>query len=1333
MSKTIGKVLAVGAVVVGVIAAIPTAGASLGLSAAALSALSVGIAAASLLNSAIVKSGAKNQLQARQASVVALQLGEVPREALFGEALTGGSLVDAFNYGGQYGTDWECRVIALADHRCEALTGFYVNDVYVPFTGDGPVAGYNGQLEVYWRPGSSGQTVPAVVLANGPGWTPSDIGYGVCWVAVCYKADKADAKTPVWPAGRAAFAWLVRGKRCYQARRDGSVGGSGAHRWNDPSTWEWTDNAIDCRYNWVRGVYAGDQVDQPGMLLVGRGLSTIEAPPTNVFASANVCDEAVALDAGGTERRYRTSGVIRADETYIDVEEHFAAACGGVILQPEGAVEIEPGQAKAPVFFFSDDDLLVGSSVDFTTDLPDSSDAWVNTVVPRYTEPTLKYADHAAPVRRLVADIVADGGPREQSLSLSLVTSATQAGRVGEIARRMGRLLARARVTLGPVFAEVEEGDWGVWTSQRYLKGGSMLVRVEAYALDERWQNTLNLRRIATGVYARDADAGSTSSAFQQEPISPISAPGPTAWAASADLLAQGTSSIPAIVITGAVDNDYVELVRFEYWPDDGATDPALVSTWIEASVAGPDARRSDITSVAPNTSYFVAVSYMVGRLPGPRRILGPVTTGRGTLDFDGVTGPKRPDDNATNSANPNSPFGPGGTVGATIDRLSAFDQAIAAAKARQDQLDTVIIPAIGDAVADAGERISAAQARADKAVADANAVDRRVDAFVAQGGYDDTDVRAEIRTVATVAANANQGVADLSTSVGASFRGVSDTLANYDERITTLATGSDSFASRASALEASSRADTAMLNGNGNFSDWPDARGTIPTGWGLASAAAGTSGRRVPGILGRYGLETGWAGSSSPANFFYAVSGLNFGDPYGGIDAGMFGGPGWYVMEADVTLVSGSLVGSGLYCAAYNADGNAQAIGYGHFPESSANGGGAPGAGQEGARYRFAILVDFNAPGTRSFRFHPMVVWESFVSSSPAKTLTWHKAGLRAATPQEIAARRADTNASSALARVGATEDALADLPNRYAAASRTAALEAQVNFAADSGLQRTINSRIEDRATVIADGKLGAANQRMDVMVSEYNGIGARVEQQAGTIAGLDGKAVAYVRIIADAGNGRASLSLWSDQYGGAWSLGGNGLIDGNLTITGTLTARTMDYGSVGEMSIYYDTTSQSFNSQTSWIDIATLALTSRQGQPIEGFFTCILTNLGGTSTQVQARVVRLEDGTPIWGGSGGILIAARDEGESMTASFFDSLGAGTTGTYAVQMKKKAGASNTVSAAYRSMRLVEMSRNKFQQIVINTPAGEGPGRGTYGGGSINGGGYGLGNFNLQ
>jgi hypothetical protein len=41
------------------------------------------------------------------------------------------------------------------------------------------------------------------------------------------------------------------------------AGGSGSHRWNDPSTWEWSDNPAVCRYNWVRGIYANDDVTDP--------------------------------------------------------------------------------------------------------------------------------------------------------------------------------------------------------------------------------------------------------------------------------------------------------------------------------------------------------------------------------------------------------------------------------------------------------------------------------------------------------------------------------------------------------------------------------------------------------------------------------------------------------------------------------------------------------------------------------------------------------------------------------------------------------------------------------------------------------------------------------------------------------------------------------------------------------------------------------------------------------------------------------------------------------------------------------------------------------------
>jgi hypothetical protein len=85
---------------------------------------------------------------AREASEMSIALGEQPRVALFGEANTPGSLVDGFNYGGKYGTDWEVLVIRLADHKCESLTGFYVNDLYVAYTGDGLYPAFNTTI---WR------------------------------------------------------------------------------------------------------------------------------------------------------------------------------------------------------------------------------------------------------------------------------------------------------------------------------------------------------------------------------------------------------------------------------------------------------------------------------------------------------------------------------------------------------------------------------------------------------------------------------------------------------------------------------------------------------------------------------------------------------------------------------------------------------------------------------------------------------------------------------------------------------------------------------------------------------------------------------------------------------------------------------------------------------------------------------------------------------------------------------------------------------------------------------------------------------------------------------
>ncbi|MDR6128783.1 hypothetical protein QE361_003203 [Sphingomonas sp. SORGH_AS802] len=819
MSKTLGTILTV--VAIGV--AIASGVGALAAGTAAL--ISAGIAAAQFVNSAVLASRAKDALQKRQASVAALQLGEVAREGIFGEVLTGGSLVDAFNWGGQWGTDWECRIIALADHLCDGLTGFYVNDVFEKYTGEGAVPGYNGQLEVYWRAGGVVQTVPQVVLANAPGWTANDFGSGVAWVAVCYKADKADAKNPVWPGGRPGFSWVVRGKRCYQARKDSTAGGSGTHRWSDPSTWEWTDNPIDCRHNWVRGIYAGDRVGDPDMLLVGRGLSAEEAPPANVFGPANVCDEQVALDAGGSEKRYRLNGLVRADETYIEVEDHFAAACAGVILQPEGAVEIEPGQAKAPSFFFSDEDLLVGSSVEYSDELSEADNGWVNTVAPRYVEPKLKYADHAAPIRRVVADVLADGGPREQPLSLTMVTSSTQAGRVGEIARRMGRLRRRGKVTLGPAFAEVEEGDWGVWTSERYLKGKSVLFRVEAYALDEKWHNTLTLREISRDVYAKDADAASTAVAIRQDAPS-IGAPGATAWTAAPIVTGSNGRSMPAIAVTGQVDSDYAELVRFEYCVADAGGPPAN-ARWIEAGFAGPDARRFEITGVAASTGYAVAVSYVVGRVPGARRVLPTVTTMAASVGWTDIadTNGTRPENNATNSRDPDSPFGTG-TVGGTVKRIAEIGDLMDKVRQEVSGADGLTQAAIAARDAARVAATNAATARDDSRTARDAAQKASGDALAsagaAAGSAGAAERQATIATTKATTATEQASIASAQATLATTKAGDASTSASSAATSERAASGSATAAATQArvAAQSSQAAATRSLVTKGDFAD---------------------------------------------------------------------------------------------------------------------------------------------------------------------------------------------------------------------------------------------------------------------------------------------------------------------------------------------------------------------------------------------------------------------------------------------------------------------------------------------------------------------------------
>lgn len=562
--------------------------------------------------------------EARQASEMTLQFGETARQVLFGKGPTAGSMLDAFNYGGKYNTDWEVLLIALADHECDALEGFYVNEDYKAFGGNGEVAGYSGQLKVFFLPGNATQQWPSLVTSNGPGWTNTSNCKGVSVAVVAYKADDPESDKPIWTAGRPRFVFVLRGKKVYQVRKDSTVpGGNGLHRYANPATWEWTDNAAECRYQFQRGIYALDRIDQPDQLLLGRGLTPREAPPERSIVNANICDELVA-NATGTQRRYTFNGLIGADEDFLTAESYFSETMGGIIRQPEGGIDVEPGQGKAVAVEITDLDILNLAEVKVEHFRGTADEAWINTVTARYVEPTQKWSMHSAPIRRENADLVVDKGPRVASPEFKHVTNLNQCERLAEIKRRMGRLTATASLTLGPRFAELEEGDWIGWTSERHFKGGRRVFRIDSYNRDVKWHYGLQLRQIAANAYSFGTGDAlfDQAVAAQQSPPPDIAAPSPTAWVVTSGEVAGLNGSQPAIVVQGAIDDNRANAVRFDYRR-------AGAAGWTDAGQRARNTTKVVIGGVEDGRSYEISVTNVVDGQPGLRRILPAIIVGK--------------------------------------------------------------------------------------------------------------------------------------------------------------------------------------------------------------------------------------------------------------------------------------------------------------------------------------------------------------------------------------------------------------------------------------------------------------------------------------------------------------------------------------------------------------------------------------------------------------------------------------------------------------------------------------------------------------------------------
>ncbi|MBY6121807.1 phage tail protein [Mameliella alba] len=446
----------------------------------------------------------------------------------------------------------------------QVVSGIYVNGERQAWSGvqDGKGRGelntggaYDGRVCRYLYDGT--QTAASPYLLNRLGsdpdfpWTPDMVGKGRSYAVLTFILDKGDkAKF----SGLPTVLFEIEGLPLYDPRKDGSAGGFGAHRWNDPATWEPTENPAVMIYNILRGIALPN-----GATWGGR--ATAEDLPLATWAAAmNECDLSVTVEGGGTEPQYRAGTEVRvAQDEPAQVIEDLLASCSGELVEEGGTWYIQIGAPALPSYFFTDADVVISRPQELDP-FPGLADT-TNAVAITYPEPVMAWQTKEAPtVLRPDLELEDDGRRQIASLPLPTCPHAIQAQRLAKSYLEDARRFRVHRLTLPPDAAHVPPLSTVAWTSAR-----------NGYAakLFEVQKKQVQLRTLLTQVAVRERDPGDYDwSAADQLPydVPPATVTTPEPYAL------EGLS-----VVAGAIS--------------DGTTGrrPAVIATWTEDGAGGVD------------------------------------------------------------------------------------------------------------------------------------------------------------------------------------------------------------------------------------------------------------------------------------------------------------------------------------------------------------------------------------------------------------------------------------------------------------------------------------------------------------------------------------------------------------------------------------------------------------------------------------------------------------------------------------------------------------------------------------------------------------------------
>ncbi|EXL08606.1 phage tail protein [Aquamicrobium defluvii] len=375
------------------------------------------------------------------------------------------------------------QVYTISDYPCDGLTRVAINGKWATLGAEDPQKGrvvatgeFANLIWIKFIDGRQTAADPYLVGNANPAsrWTEDHIGVGEAAILVSMTFDQE--KNNQFPD----FFFEFRGAPLYDWRKDSSVGGSGPHRWNDPSTHEFSENPVVIEYNYRRGFSVN------GDLFCGMDMPASDLPLDKWTAAANLCDENVSGEA-----RYRCSILLDCMSTHGPNIESIALSCGAMTVDGvEGSWPIV-GSDQPTVVTFTDDDLITTAQVRYRAKRSQSE--LVNSVSGNFPDPDNLWSMVGYEPQVSAAHVALDRRTRDLAIDFPQVRSSRQAAQLASIYLYENRYEATATVTLRPRFQVLEPGDWVRWNSKRYGDKVYIVTETQLMSLDSEGPRNIQL------------------------------------------------------------------------------------------------------------------------------------------------------------------------------------------------------------------------------------------------------------------------------------------------------------------------------------------------------------------------------------------------------------------------------------------------------------------------------------------------------------------------------------------------------------------------------------------------------------------------------------------------------------------------------------------------------------------------------------------------------------------------------------------------------------------------------------------------------------------------